>query len=850
MVICMKKKIKEILSDIKKLQEDNIENCKLPENTFYLNDSDILCLERSNGESRYPYEMDGLNLWACASGYISACESNLSVFRPASVPEESSVEFWGGLKERDRFIPISITGATKQMFEPEMTERYTVYSKRAAYYIVKTNACIFALRANVTSEKRICFTLSAINCTEHDLDVSISSYIDPMLRFSNNEDGWALLKRYGWYNGKDSFKITRYPNPENQDIQNITNIAVINRAVKCQNPYEIESTVSKSIFFGEKGRCLFNASALKNGYFSKKVHAINAIDLPVAAEISKLHLVPDEEAQITYLITVVHDETAAEIFMSQTVDFNRIENDLAEQEKTENERLSGLSINFKELKNIPVSSNVFNRFLKNVQKQVTFCALGKNYAGDLLGVRDVFQQLTAALMWDRKDVRRQIVMALNFIMEDGRAPRQFSVPPREDVIPTFDIRQFIDQGLWIVETLYKYLSWTENVSILEEKCSYYRIIDEKKAQYCKSNCVDTVLEHLLKIIDYLISNIDERTDCLKILYGDWNDAVCGLGESLSGETEFGSGVSVMATLQLYKALKEMSEILEIVGGYTELRRKYEEIRERIAEGLEKYAMQKDGERTHLIHGWGDEGKYLVGSLCDNDGKCRYSVNPYSFWCISGMIERNPSLKQDILKAYDVLDSKYGIRTFEPYFPEDMKGVGRIASLTPGTYENGCAYIHATMFAVMALFELGEAEKAWKQIEKAIPITHKFVSKTPFVMPNSYCFNEEFCIDGESAGDWYTGSGAVLMRCIIEHALGIQATPKGIKIAVPDYLPSDCVDITLPIKHSKLSFSYKNTGAGKRTYRLNGAEYQTVENGKGIFLENAELTELLNIEVRD
>lgn len=397
------------------------------------------------------------------------------------------------------------------------------------------------------------------------------------------------------------------------------------------------------------------------------------------------------------------------------------------------------------------------------------------------------------------------------------------------------------------------MRWTGDISILDEKCSYYRIIDEKKAKYSKSDCVDSVLEHLLKITNYLVSNIDDRTGCLKILYGDWNDAVCGLGESLSGE-EFGSGVSVMATLQLYKALMEMIEILELVGGYDELCAKFAQLRENMANGLEHFAIQKDGDRTHLIHGWGDEGKYLVGSLCDTDGKLRYSVNPYTFWCISKMIKRNPALKKDILKAYNFLDSKYGIKTFEPYFPEDMKGVGRIVALTPGTYENSCAYIHATMFAVMALFELGEPKRAWEQISKAIPLTHNSLNKTPFVMPNSYCFNEEFCIDGESAGDWYTGSGAVLMRSIIEYALGIQATPKGIRFAVPHYLPSDSVEITLKIKNSTVSFIYKNTNSGKRIHLVNGTEINAtlddVSGEKVFFIDNDALAEQMKIEIID
>ena len=810
-------------------------------------------MDSSEGEARYPYEMDGLNLWAYSNGYINACEGNLTIFRIAAIQEETSVDFWCSVKEGGCLIPVSITGSTKHMFEPESVSRYTVYSKRAAYYILETKECIFSLRANVTSQKEICFTLSAINTTESKREALMTSYIDPILRFANNEDGWALFRRYGQYDGKNTFKILRKPNPESKKAQDLTNIAIICRGVDCQNTCEIESTVAKTVFLGGKGRCLFNAMALRNRNFSKKIYAVNTIDLPVAAEIIKMSLNSGEEAQISYLVSIAHDDFEAERLINKQVDFAWINRDLEEQEITEVEKLSKLSIEFGEMPDLSVNYQVWNRFLKNVQKQISFCAFGKNYAGDLLGVRDVFQQLTAALMFNAADARKKIIMALNFIMENGRAPRQFSVPPREDIIPEFDIRQFIDQGLWIIETLHQYLSWTGDSSVLNEMCSYYRIIDEKKEQYSKSERADTVLEHLLKIVDYLISNIDDRTNCLKILYGDWNDAVSGLGESSDGEG-FGSGVSVMATLQLYKALKDMSEILEMVGGHEKKRNEYAELREYIADGLEKYAIQTEGDKTHILHGWGDNGSYLVGSLCDSDGNKRYSVNAYSFWCISEMIQRNPLMKKDILKAYNILDSKYGIKTFEPYFPADMKGVGRIVDLTPGTYENSCAYIHATMFAVMALFKIGEPERAWEQIKKAVPVSHNSVSKTPFVMPNSYCYNKEYCIDGESAGDWYTGSGAVLMRCIIEHALGIQAVPCGLRIETPHYLPSDFVKMTIQIKGSVIDFSYRNMRAGKRTYLVNGVKQDVrlnnVSGEKFIYLDNSTLAKRLDLEVID
>ncbi len=48
----MKDKISCLLDDIKNLKSKNPEEYTLPDNVYYLNDTDILCLERHSGESR------------------------------------------------------------------------------------------------------------------------------------------------------------------------------------------------------------------------------------------------------------------------------------------------------------------------------------------------------------------------------------------------------------------------------------------------------------------------------------------------------------------------------------------------------------------------------------------------------------------------------------------------------------------------------------------------------------------------------------------------------------------------------------------------------------------------------
>lgn len=207
------------------------------------------------------------------------------------------------------------------------------------------------------------------------------------------------------------------------------------------------------------------------------------------------------------------------------------------------------------------------------------------------------------------------------------------------------------------------------------------------------------------------------------------------------------------TAQLYKNLGELVEILVHEKKYADKANEYKATAERIEKGLRKYAINGDGHgNKKIIHGWGDKRGYKVGSYCDNDGQSRDSATSNAFWVLSGLNEKQ-DMKEHILRAFERLDSKYGIKTFEPYFAEDNDKVGRIIRLPKGTAENAATYIHGTLFAVWSLYKLGEYERAEEQLKKILPLTHEFISTTPFVMPNSYVYNEDRGFDGESMNDW-------------------------------------------------------------------------------------------------
>ena len=95
----MRNKIENLLLQIKESENNIQKDCILPQNAYYLNENEIVCKERKFGVSRYPYDADGLVMWAYSNGIIEACESTFNVFKPKYFCEEPSINFFGGRKE-------------------------------------------------------------------------------------------------------------------------------------------------------------------------------------------------------------------------------------------------------------------------------------------------------------------------------------------------------------------------------------------------------------------------------------------------------------------------------------------------------------------------------------------------------------------------------------------------------------------------------------------------------------------------------------------------------------------------------------------------------------------------------
>ena len=804
----MDKEILNFLKQAKKLKRERNETNSLVSNCFYLKDNSILAFRNSIGDSRYPYSYDGFTMWCYASGNISINQSNFFVVPPTVEGKEPYINFYGGIKNnKGKYDVYSLTGNADTELGIDQ-EVYTIFTKSYCYYIRVIKDTIFAIKASITEDKKTLFSTCVINNGKKESDVFLSFYFNPLLTHCAEES--EETKWFRTIQIREEDALFRSVEDLSREVH-LNNYALLKTA---HNGEEKQITTRRMNYVGDKNTSISLSKHLREGSFKECAPQSSFIDMAVYGDIVKKHLSSKEVLNSNYLVSISFESEPEDI---DKYDLGTNDKLFLDNQKT---MQNSLKIRFGEFKDYQLNNELFNRFLGSVIEQVDYAALTKNSSLQLLGIRDVYQMLEVSLIWDKANARKKILESLSYLDPSGRAPRQYAKETKGHN-PLLDNREFIDQGQWIISTIWKYLAFTNDYSLLKEKCGYCELVGRKDGRILENK--DTVYDHLIKIINYLIANIDEDTNCLRALYGDWNDAVDGLGASSNPDVKFGNGVSVMATCHLYKNLHEMEDIRKIAKDDKDPH--YLNIAKKVEQGILSHGVVKESNKRRIVHGWGENKSFYVGNFKDVDNKSRYSATSHAFFVISGLLDNHKDFHQDILNAASALDSKYGIMTFDQYFDKkDAYKVGRIVNLPKGTAENAATYIHAGMFFARALLEMKEGKLAFDQIYKLIPITHKKISTSPFVMPNSYGYNPELGIDGESMSDWYTGSSNTLLKAIIFDMFGINPEIGNELVINPtDYFPSDEAEISLKIKSKKVHVIYINKHIGKRKIYANEVE---------------------------
>ena len=810
----------ELLHELNLVQNTKFnETNTLTNNTYFL-DKDILLKENKSGDARIPFTKDGLTLWIHQNGNISLNESNFFIISESLEGESNFLSLFLGIKNKDKYNPYSLFEINKNIYEKDVT-RFTIFKNSYALFILTINDLIYGARFSLTEEKDFIFEVSVINKGIETKDIYSSLFLNFNLTHSNHtsvETKWFKKCVYNdnYFTLSTVEDLSRY--------EHLYNTYYLFRDID-RKDVTILNTTSRGVYASSKTGFIENSESLVNGEFPINKLTTCFGDVSICGDIIKTSLKQDENLSISYILTYKFNKEISKNIPSLFL--KNLQNSTNYYESND-----FLKMKFESGENI--NGELFTSFINKVIYQVDYCARTKNSTLTMLGIRDVFQAIEAGLIRNKVDTKKKIIEALGFTNINGRLPRQYSLPIKGKDYSYIDAREFIDSGLWVIDCLYQYLGYTGDYELLKEECGYINI--EGNIAHIL-NKKDSILNHLYLITNYLISNIDSKTKCLKTLYGDWNDAVDGLGKGKDYEG-FGNGVSIMATFQLYSALNKMIDIVKHFDKEnTKLLNEYNHYKNELIKGLNEHAFTTNNQESKIIHGWGKDESFYVGSFKDVDNKSRDSLTSNAFYVISGFYKENDKYIDSVIKAYKRLDSKYGLKTFMPGFNLDAIDVGRIVNLPIGTAENGSVYIHGTIFAIDSLFSLGEDKFAWEQIYKVIPITHKYVSTTPFIMPNSYINSKEIDVDGESMNDWFTGSSSTLIKSLIRNAFGIKVTLDEILIETAKYFPFKKASISLKILQKSVILTHFNNSSSKRIIKINGKEITNLTNDfykKGIY----------------
>lgn len=426
-------------------------------------------------------------------------------------------------------------------------------------------------------------------------------------------------------------------------------------------------------------------------------------------------------------------------------------------------------------------------------------------AGGAYGFRDQLQDGMSVTYFDKKLAREHILRSAAHQYESGDVQHWWH-PPFTGVRT-----HFCDDRLFLVWATVEYIRYTGDREILSEKVPFLRDIPIKPDQKSVYHTAQKTEENY-SLYEHIVRAIDSTAICDGLVLmkgGDWNDAMDEVGKE-------GKGKSIFATMLLYLCIKKI-----LPYASEKERNRWVQIMSEISSAVEN---AWDGE--WFIRAITDGGKVLGSKQSD---VCKIDLLTQAFSAISEIVESD-KIKTALYSAQKLIDEKSGIiKLFAPPFTSEQKNIGYITRYPEGVRENGGQYTHAAVWYAIALFTVGEKEKACKVVEMLNPINHARDEESvnrykvePYVMSADIYSGERA---GEGGWTWYTGSASWTYKCITEYMMGVNI--EGDKLTLAPNLSSDYKEVTLTINqgdcHAKITIDNESKGK-KWQFVVDGVGY--------------------------
>jgi len=370
------------------------------------------------------------------------------------------------------------------------------------------------------------------------------------------------------------------------------------------------------------------------------------------------------------------------------------------------------------------------------------------YTGtDKIGYRDMLQNLLGICDCDLTYVRKSILRLLQYQLEDGRAIRQYGKIQGTD----HDFRMYMDSSSWIPDTLVKYVQESGDRDVLEELVPF---LDIQTSLPNKDSCA-TVYEHALRAVRCLNQNTGYHGLC-RIGYGDWNDALSGIGGKM--------GISVWLSCACVYAAGKMAQLADYLGRVKDA----DEMR-LIAQIMTKRINDHAWDGEWYIYAINENGM-PIGSAKNTEGKIHLNVNT---WALFTGVAQAAGREEQVLNAIRQLATPVGHKLLTPpYTSISRNDVGRIADQQPGLIENGSIYTHGEAFYLYALAILGRTDQCLAELTRVLPSNLvQDISTAPRQQQSNFTVGPDHPDFGSQYFSNFTGS-VPWFRRVIEYMLGV------------------------------------------------------------------------------
>lgn len=366
------------------------------------------------------------------------------------------------------------------------------------------------------------------------------------------------------------------------------------------------------------------------------------------------------------------------------------------------------------------------------------------------GFRDAMQDAFGLCMLEPQRARELILRVTSFQYRDGTASHRAPHVPL-----SLQRSEKSDLPLWISLAVLQYIRETGDTSIILEDVPY---VDGPGA---------SLFEHIHAGLERSMEDTGSHGLPL-IHYGDWNDALDGLGGK-------GRGESVFLGQFLAFALKNSSILARLIG-QSDLSQSWLQKSEELIKIINDCCWNGD----RFVRAFHDDGT-IIG--CRENKEGRLYLNP-QVWAVIADLAPRDRLEICMNTVKRELNTPFGIRCLAPPYSGYDPHVGLISCFPPGVKENGAIFSHAMAFCIVAELMLKRAKEAWDILCKANPVLrskeYPEYSIEPYVY-SQFVAGPETNLSGQGFHHWLTSTCSWMQYAVINWMLGARADLDGLII---------------------------------------------------------------------